>query len=65
MRLHVCGVESMLIMNQEKFNMVDFRKFKGASNLDVWKVKMNALLKENGDGCFVLKAWWFKQVECY
>jgi hypothetical protein len=26
---------------------------------------MNALLKENGDGCFVLKAWWFKQVECY
>jgi hypothetical protein len=34
-------------MNQEQFNMVDFRKFKGASNLDIWKVKMNALLKEN------------------
>lgn len=26
--------------------MVDFRKLKKTSNHDVWKVKMNALLKE-------------------
>jgi hypothetical protein len=26
--------------------MVDFRKLKGASNHDIWKVKMNTPLKE-------------------
>jgi len=32
--------------------MVDFRKIKGASNHDIWKVKINAPLKEkNTWGC--------------